>query len=149
MPTKSTDAPTQTPPQARSSTQTDGRQDVGGASRPSEVAAEQLVQHSGVSAPTMTPPGTTGTGAAAGTTMLPSAVTGTWLTNVTVDALWAINETRNAFFHTGAGAWVKVFNGSDSAFTNLVTLASQAKQTGRPISYRVEADGMAHEIYLW
>ncbi len=148
MATTSTDAPTQTPPQARSTTQTDGRPDVGGASRPSEVAPGQLAQHSGVTAPTLMPPGTTGTGAAA-TTMLPSAVTGTWLTNVTVDALWAINETRNAFFHTGTGAWVKVFNGSDSAFTNLVMLASQAKQTSHPISYRVEADGMAHEIYLW
>lgn len=146
MPTKSTDAPTQTPPQARSTTQADTRQQAG-STRPREVEADQLYQHSGVTAPTLTPPGTTG--AAVGTTVLPSAVTGTWTTNVTVDALWAINEARNAFFHTGAGAWVKVFNGSDSAFTNLVTLASQAKQTGHPISYRLEADGMAHEIYLW
>ena len=146
MATKATDAPTQTPPQARSTTRTDGGTDVGGTSRPTEVAAEQLVQHSGVTAPTLTPPGATG---AAGTTTLPSAMTGTWLTNVTVDALWSINETRNAFFHSGAGAWVKVFNGSDSAFTNLVMLAAQAKQTGHQISYRVEADGMAHEIYLW
>jgi hypothetical protein len=146
MPTKSTDAPVQTPPQAQSTTQIDGLHQAGD-SRPREVEAEQLFQQRDVTAPTMAPPGTTGVGA--GTTTLPTAVTGTWTTNVTVDALWAINETRNAFFHTAAGAWVKVFNGSDSAFTNLTTLASQAKQTAHPISYRVEADGMAHEIYLW
>ena len=146
MPTKSTNAPVQTPPQARSTTQTGGRQPAGD-SRPKEVDAAQLSYQSSVTAPTLMPPGTTG--AAAGTTNLPTAVTGTWTTNVMVDALWSINETRNAFFHTAAGAWVKIFNGTDSAFTNLVLLASQAKQTGHPISYRVEADGMAHEIYLW
>lgn len=111
-----------------------------------EVHAEHVSQQSGVSAPTMTPPGTDG---AASVESPPTGVTGTWVTNVTVDALWSINETRNAFFHTSANAWVKVFNGSDSAFTNLTTLASQAKQSGHGISYRAEADGMAHEIYLW
>lgn len=146
MPAKSTDAPVQTPPQARAATQSDDRQ-FDGDSRPREIESEQLTQQRGVAAPTLTPSGTVAVGA--GTTTLPTAVTGTWTTNVTVDALWAINQIRNAFFHTASGAWVKVFNGSDSAFTNLTTLASQAKQTGHPISYRLEADGMAHEIYLW
>jgi len=45
--------------------------------------------------------------------------------------------------------WVKIFNGSHGAFTALNTLASQARQTGRPVTYRQESDGMVHEIYLW
>ena len=35
------------------------------------------------------------------------------------------------------------------AFTTLVTLASQAKQTNRPITCREESDGMIYEIYFW
>ena len=72
----------------------------------------------------------------------PTAVTGTWTTNVTIDASWSINETRNAFFRVAGGAWKKVFNGTDGAFVALLTLATQAKQTGRPVSLREEADGL-------
>jgi hypothetical protein len=68
---------------------------------------------------------------------------------VTVDALWSINQIRNAWMHVVNIGWVKIFNGSDGAFTALNTLASQARQTGRPVTYRQEADGMVHEIYLW
>jgi len=77
------------------------------------------------------------------------SVTGTWQTGVTVDALWSINQVRNAFMRVVGVGWVKLYNGSDGAFTALTTLASQARQTGRPVNYRQEADGMAHEIYLW
>ena len=77
------------------------------------------------------------------------SVTGTWQTGVTVDALWSINQVRNAFMRVVGIGWVKLYNGSDGAFTALTTLASQARQTGRPVNYRLEADGMAHEIYLW
>jgi hypothetical protein len=77
------------------------------------------------------------------------SATGTWQSGVTVDALWSINQIRNAFMHVVNIGWVKIFNGSDGAFTALTTLASQARQTGRPINYRQEADGMVHEIYLW
>jgi hypothetical protein len=45
--------------------------------------------------------------------------------------------------------WKKIFNGGDASFIALTTLAAQARQTGRPINYREEADGMVHEIYLW
>jgi hypothetical protein len=77
------------------------------------------------------------------------SVTGTWQTGVTVDALWSINQVRNAWMRVVGVGWVKLYNGSDGAFTALTTLGSQARQTGRPVSYRQEADGMAHEIYLW
>lgn len=142
MSTKSKEMPVQTPPQAQSvQTGTQGND-----SRPMDVAAEHVSKQSGVSGPTLTPPGANGAEAVVAD---PTAVTGTWVTTVTVDAMWSINETRNAFFHTSAGVWQKVFNGSDSAFVNLTTLVSQAKQTGHQISYRVEADGLAHEVYLW
>jgi len=114
--------------------------------------------------PTMQPPGGAvalagGDMAAVGAPTTPStaevapaptvSVTGTWQTGVTVDALWSINQVRNAFMRVVVVGWVKLYNGSDGAFTALTTLASQARQTGRPVNYRQEADGMAHEIYLW
>lgn len=113
--------------------------------------------------PTMQPPGSAVTVAGGDMTVraytapsaaevapAPSAsVTSTWRTGVTVDALWSINQVRNAWMRVVAVGWVKLYNGSDGAFTALATLASQARQTGRSINYRQEADGMVHEIYLW
>ncbi len=78
-----------------------------------------------------------------------TAITGAWHNGLTVDALWSVNEPRNAFMHVVGVGWKKIYNGTDAAFTALTTLASQARQTGRSINYRDEADGMVHEIYLW
>src|SRR5690349_22319467 len=78
-----------------------------------------------------------------------TAITGTWTQNAIVDAMWCINQSRNAFLHVKGNAWKKIYNGSDYAFTALTTLASQARQTAKPISFREEADGMVHEIYLF
>jgi len=118
-------------------------------------------------APTAQPPGATTTGGngaaapaaelrggppaagAAEVTPATGSATGTWQSGVTVDALWSINQIRNAFMHVVNIGWVKIFNGSDGAFTALTALASQARQTGRTVTYRQEADGMVHEIYLW
>ncbi len=94
--------------------------------------------------PTLAPPGATGAAVAEAVT----AVAATWTSGVTVDALWSINEVRNGWFRA-AGVWRKIYNGRDGAFTALLTLASQARQTGRTINYRQEADGMVYEIYLW
>ncbi|MCX4766912.1 hypothetical protein OG562_39290 [Streptomyces sp. NBC_01275] len=77
------------------------------------------------------------------------SATGVWTQNVMVDALWCMDQPRNAHLHVKGGAWKKIHNGSDAAFTALAALASQARQTGRPITFREEADGMVHEIYLW
>jgi hypothetical protein len=96
--------------------------------------------------PALLPPGVD-PGAAAGAAV--GAVTGTWRSGVTVTALWSINETRNAWMYVPSLGWRKLFNGKDGAFTALVTLASQARQTGRTINFREEADGMVYEIYLW
>ncbi|MFF5184108.1 hypothetical protein ACFY30_10030 [Streptomyces sp. NPDC000345] len=77
------------------------------------------------------------------------SVTGVWTQNVMVDGMWCMDQPRNAHLHVKGGVWKKIYNGSDAAFTALTTLASQARETGRPISFREEADGTVHEIYLW
>lgn len=138
-----TDAPSLVPSQAT------GEQmvtEAGGASRPTlspQTRAELTAVGAGEQWPVLLPPGTAGAAAAV------TGVTGTWTSGVMVDATWSINETRNAYFHVAGGAWKKIFNGTDGAFTALVTLAAQAKQTGHQMAIREEADGMVHEIYLW
>ena len=109
-------------------------------------AAEAGVVTATPHSPTRQPPGTAGAAAAAVTA---DAVTGTWVNGVTVDALWAVNEVRNTWMRVVGTGWKKLYNGRDGAFTALAILASQARQTGRPINYREEADGMVYEIYLW
>jgi hypothetical protein len=95
--------------------------------------------------PLLAPPGTPGA-----QTLLPAgAATGTWHAGATVDALFIVDEVRNAWARIVNIGWKKIFNGSDGSFTALITLASQARQTGKTITYREEADGMIHEIYLW
>lgn len=78
-----------------------------------------------------------------------SAVTGTWSTGAMIDAMWSANEVRNAWMHVASVGWKKIFSGSDGAFMALTALASQARETGHPVNFRLEADGMVHEIYLW
>lgn len=90
-------------------------------------------------------PGATGAEAIAAL----GAVTGTWSTGALIDAMWSANEVRNAWMHVASVGWKKIFNGTDGAFMALTALASQARETGRTVNFRVEADGMVHEIYLW
>ena len=138
------DAPTATPPRAAGKVADSQKT---GTTRPRDVTADDLkVTSSAVTEPTLSPGGD-GAGSVGAAT--DQAVTATWISNVNVDALWMANETRNAFFHVAGGAWQKVFNGTDPAFTALVFLASQAHETGHTVSFRVEADNLVHEIYLW
>src|SRR5215468_3172938 len=37
-----------------------------------------------------------------------ASITGTWQTGVTVDALWSINQVRNAFMRVVGVGWVKL-----------------------------------------
>ncbi len=78
-----------------------------------------------------------------------AAVTAIWRSSQYVDAMWSIDQTRNAFMMVRGLGWRKIYNGRDGAFTALVSLASQARQTGRQVSFREEPDGMVYEIYLW
>ena len=111
----------------------------------SEMVATLTAQAAVEMGPVLTPPGVSIQGEAE----VAESITGTWRQNVTVTALWSINETRNAWVHLQNIGWKKIFNSRDGAFTTLVTLASQAKQTNRPITCREESDGMIYEIYLW
>jgi hypothetical protein len=139
--------PTTTPPGQRAggSNGSEGASGGAGTTAPtlSDSALAALVE-STTSGPTLAPPVST-----AGATTGEAAATATWQTNVTIDALWSIDETRNAFMHVVGLGWRKIFNGRDGAFQALVLLASQARQTGRPCNLREEADGMIYEIYLW
>lgn len=109
----------------------------------SEVDLLEALAPATAGQPTEAPPEAAVEAAAVG------AVAATWRSNQTVTALWSINELRNAWMHVANLGWRKLYNGRDHAFTALVTLASQARQTGRPITFREEADGMVYEIYLW
>ena len=133
--------PTLKPPE----TGTTSDLDVPGSSAPTAISDEQiatLVAESGpLAGPTTRPPALSAEAA--------EAVTATWHGNVKIDALWSIDETRNAWVRVVGLGWRKIYNGRDGAFQALTTLASQARQTNRPVNLREEADGMIYEIYLW
>jgi hypothetical protein len=76
-------------------------------------------------------------------------VTATFRSNQYIDALWSIDQTRNAFVLVRGLGWRKIYNGRDGSFVALCALASQARQTNRPVTFREEADGMVYEIYVW
>ena len=116
---------------------------VGGAgtSAPSRTSLTVSESSATDAAPQLEPPGAVaGAGA--------QAVAATWQSGQ-VTALWSIDEVRNAWMHVAAIGWRKLYNGRDGAFQALVALGSQARQTGRSINFREEADGMVYEIYLW
>jgi hypothetical protein len=119
--------------------------DAPGTSAPETVSDEQIRALVGESTPlagpTTRPPAVDADAAA--------AVTASWLNNVRIDALWSIDETRNAFVRVVGVGWRKIYNGRDGAFQALMTLASQARQTNSAVNLREEADGMIYEIYLW
>jgi hypothetical protein len=71
-----------------------------------------------------------------------------WQYSKTISAIWSTNDTRNAWALVDGVGWKKIFNATDGAFTALTTLAAQARQTGRPVSFR-EDGGTIREIYLW
>jgi len=141
-----TDAPTLVPTQPTAEQPLTASAGLSEPTLAPDTRADVTAAGTGEQWPVLLPPGTDGAEAAAASI---SGATGTWTSGVMCDATWSINETRNAFFHVTGGAWKKIFNGTDGAFTALVTLAAQAKQTGHQMAIREEADGMVHEIYLW
>lgn len=134
-------SPTLKPPE----TGTTSDVDVAGTSTPTTVSDEQIAvriaESSPLAGPTVLPPTV-----AVETT---EGVAATWRNNVKIDALWSIDETRNAWVRVVGLGWRKIYNGRDGAFQALATLAAQARQTGRPVNLREEPDGMIYEIYLW
>lgn len=135
------EGPVLTPPAVH---REDSTTEVGGASAPDDHVQEPGLSAADTdSAPTLAPPEVQ---VSAEDTL---AATATWHTSVKIDALWGIDETRNAWVRVVGVGWKKVHNGRDGAFQALVTLAGQARQTGRPVNLREEAGGVIHEIYLW
>lgn len=77
------------------------------------------------------------------------AVTATWQSNKTINALWSIDQNRNVWASVVGIGWVKLLNSSDNIIMQLTALTANAKQAGGLVSYRTEADNMMHEIYVW
>jgi hypothetical protein len=141
--------PRETPPGTRA--KTEGETAAVGTTEPKPMTEEQLADVLEAETeiegrPTLDPSSVAGVTAGAEAV---GAVTGTWRSGATVTAMWSINEIRNAWFYTAGFGWRKIYNGRDGAFRALVALAAHARQTGRPINFREEADGMVYEIYSW
>jgi hypothetical protein len=140
--TDKSSGPTLTPPPAG----TISDLDVPGTSAPTDVSDEQIAalvaESTPLAGPTMLPPAA----AAAGIAGVGAPI---WRSSVKIDALWIVDEPRNAWVRIVGVGWRKIHNGRDGAFQALTTLASQAHQTSRPVNLREEADGMIYEIYLW
>jgi hypothetical protein len=66
-----------------------------------------------------------------------------------VNALWSINQDKNAWMGIVNVGWQKLSNASESGTMSLNLLASHAKALQTQINYRTENDGMVHEIYAW
>lgn len=116
---------------------------AGGTSTPDESimgAAEAGATASTDTAPTDEPPEGVGD--------VGATVAATWRDD-RVLSLWSINEPRNAWARLEGVGYRKIYNGREAAFLALCSLASLARQTGRPIRWREESDAMIHEIYLW
>lgn len=147
--TRTSPGPTRVPVQGGSSEGVSGG--ATGTTEPAQLTDSQL-QAMMTSAtatiggePQLLPPGAQRGAAAEGA----GAVTATWRTNVQITALWTVDEVRNAFAYINGVGWKKIYNGRDGAFSALVTLAAQARETGHNVSVREEPDGMIYEIYLW
>jgi hypothetical protein len=98
----------------------------------------------------------TGGGAAAAPALAPpseqemaSVTASTWVNNQHVNALWCNNQNRNSWQGVAGIGWKKFANNSDTASMAFTTLAANARQSQGLVSYREEADGMVHEIYVW
>ncbi len=87
-------------------------------------------------------------------TLEPSAVAageaiGLWQTNKQVDALYATYAARFSWMHVAGGPWRRFSPVSDSGVASLALLAAHARDRGRPVNYREEADQLVHEMYVW
>ena len=140
-----TTAPTATPPAATGNGTAAGT--LPSRLAPSDDVALVTSVVPDTAGPTLLPPQQTASASAA-TSASDGVTAAVWTYDKTVSATWCVNETRNAWMLVDGVGWKKIFNGTDGAFTALVTLAAQARQTGHRISFR-EDGGLVREIYLW
>ena len=90
--------------------------------------------------PTLQPPTAAGIGADG---------IGLWLTNKQVDALYSTYAARFSWMHVAGGPWRRFSPVSDSGVAALALLAAHARDRGRPVNYREDADPLIHEMYVW
>ncbi len=99
--------------------------------------------------------GASGTeGIAAAPTLQPGAASaadgiGLWQTNRQVDALYSTYAARFSWMHVASGPWRRFSPVSDSGVAALALLAAHARDRGRPVNFREEADQLIHEMYVW
>ena len=74
---------------------------------------------------------------------------GLWVTNKQIDALYATYGARFSWMHVAGSVWRRFSPASDSGVAALALLAAHARDRGRPVSYREEADQLVHEMYVW
>ena len=133
--------PTETPPEASGG---NGAGTAVEAPRELEDLAGELVAGAaaaGVAAePTLEPP--------AGAVTAGDGV-GLWVTNKQIDALYSTYAARFSWMHVSGGVWRRFAPVSDSGVAALALLAAHARDRGRPVNYREEADQLVHEMYVW
>ena len=74
---------------------------------------------------------------------------GLWVSNKHVDALYSTYAARFSWMHVSGGPWRRFAPVSDSGVAALALLAAHARDRGRPVNYREEADQLIHEMYVW
>jgi len=137
--------PTESPPQGGAGAG-DGGGATGAVAPPRELSdlASDLIAGAAAAglepAPTLQPPATA---AGAGDGI------GLWVTNKQIDALYATYGARFSWMHVAGSVWRRFSPTSDSGVAALALLAAHARDRGRPVSYREEADQLVHEMYVW
>lgn len=134
--------PSQNPP-TKGATSSSGAEEA----RPRDLTASEIAMSASAAQtagqPTMNPPQSSGATASA-------QAVGTWNSNKKITALWSINQNRNVWVAVDGVGWKKLSTASDSATEALGIISAVAKQTQSPyVSYRDEADGLIHEMYVW
>jgi hypothetical protein len=74
---------------------------------------------------------------------------GLWQSNKQVDALYSTYAARFSWMHVAGGPWRRFSPVSDSGVAALALLAAHARDRGRPVNFREEADQLVHEMYVW
>ena len=74
---------------------------------------------------------------------------GLWQSNKQVDALYSTYAARFSWMHVSGGQWRRFSPVSDSGVAALALLAAHARDRGRPVNFREEADQLVHEMYVW
>jgi len=73
----------------------------------------------------------------------------TWQSQKQIVNQWTINQDRNSWIGVAGIGWQKLSTASDSGCVSLTMLASNALISKASVSFRQEADGMVHEMYIF